>query len=709
MTSTPPPATDDDGNRVTARRAFRPVVRVGPSSAAVSQPLTDDDESDEFACTSVRLTAGGQVDQAVLSRRLGFTADRLDDSTTPQVVAGDREDLTEDLGDRRVEIWVEDPENPDETPVPIFVGVLRERRLALSRNDSEDVVATLEPDDFGGSVLGMRVWNPHGGEPEEEGDDPPGALALVEEDWVFNPTRPRTELMEGNMSSARPTIDSESFDDELDTDDEHPRLWLFPDSVRTTVGDTLHSDVSPNILWTIPHAVRTAQHELLEAYIDDETVDDGPNPLASVITPAYFDADLEPLEAVDENLFRNVLLPIGTRLPDVLDRLLKPLGCGWRVATESLGPAGAGAGETCHAVIRYFNTTNSAGAKTLRLPDVGESTDDVVGVVTDFRTNVSKAGATPRVRAVGQRQEREVTLELYRDWPVADDDIDTADITIDEDGIADGKTAVWRRFVANEAGDRTGERDEITAVPDLATVFGDAVPRRRSLTQPLTLRDTTEKTRLDFVLEWQPSEDDSWEPTPDGWGWTVLDDECGIQFTGQTPPLELIAQQSVVEEDEEADPPVKYAVYPRLRLTCTIHGDARLKSATGDSDSINAFQKVVPVPDRAADRSRVEGDEEANDDDKLQAHSRQTRDGVASRDDTDNIADIASDLSNRTKLARSGHRVTLSGIVTHLHVGDHIRNVRRRKVSMEIATDITPHIKTITYDFASQATQFELT
>lgn len=701
------------------REAFRPIVRLSAIGADLSDRLTDLDESTEYYCTSVRISAGGQVDQAILSRRLGWSGEDLDDEDTPPRIAGDRQQLIEGLGQRRCEIWVEDPEQPNKAPVPLFIGVLRERMVSLSDGEEEEAVATLEPDDFGGSVRGMRVWNPLLGE-----EDPPeGGLAMIERDWIFNPTRKRTDIIEGNMSSGRPTIDGETFSG-LD-DGEKPCLWLDPESVRTTVGDTLHSAVSPNIRWTLKDAVRTIQHELLTAFRADEQiqadedatppVEEGPLPNECMVKPALTDEELKPLTyAREDDLLSNVVIPIGTRLPDALDALCEPLGCGWRVDADHLGLGGNG--DECQAVLRFFNVRTNPVQRILRLPNVGESVDDPVGTITKFETRISMAGATSRVRAVGEPIAREVTLELYRDWDAADDALEFDEMsTSQEGGLPDATAAVWRRWVANEAEDRNETRPEIKDGPDLAAALGSFSPRRVPLFQPLTQRDDTENRPMDYRLEWKRDEDADWVEAPEGWGWQVLHDECGIEFTGQIPPPELVNANEIIDEDLEEDPPVEAAAYPRLRITGTVYGDTLAEIVKGDPVNdddepiaASTYQRVERVDDRLKDRSRYLPPEGADLDDATKSYSRLTKAGVSSRDDNSSIEASVLNLSNRSAHGRSLHKITLSGIVAHYKVGEAVKAVRRRGMSMSVdAIGVYPCIDAITFDFAKQHTVLE--
>ena len=161
------------------------------------------------------------------------------------------------------------------------------------------------------------------------------------------------------------------------------------------------------------------------------------------------------------------------------------------------------------------------------------------------------------------------------------------------------KQLAWRRFVANEGGDFTGDRPWWTEVLNLSEPLGSEYLNRRRRAYPmLTTIDGVHAASIHegVYLEWDDVEyvpgegesTDNWSPVHaftdqthaisagddnENYGGLfspshrLLEDQLGVLFTGDQIPREL---RSI---GNDPDLGMKYV---RLRLTCTIRGDRRL-------------------------------------------------------------------------------------------------------------------------------------
>lgn len=410
---------------------------------------------------------------------------------------------------------------------------------------------------LGNRLQGYWVWNPMRVDDDLEPD--PGPV-LVLRDLVFNPIIDGRTY--GNLN--------DTYGSEGSSLAGHP-LIIDPESVRTAAGRTLQGANSK--AWPLSSAVWYLMTTLnpAETYVT--------NPLLATIASAVDD---------DNDLVLNVQIPIGTYLADALDLLLNPMGYRWRVKRTALGA-------------RTFEVygRNAGSLVAVRHQALGTSLN------TDAQ-NVEAAGLTfditnlfNEVSVIGGPLSYEVTVELARAWPAAQDELDDALLAKTAEGFESVKNA-YRKWVLNEAGDYIGLRTELDGVftsefrsnmetAYSAIIWNDLTPMRRKLLPTLTLSDdnTPIGTVQGIEVEYHNSEYDSEHPErgaewlPIGnWGARVLEHECGIYFDGEFPPLEELTGATS-------------RAGIRIRVTATIATDEAVKdTAERQSDSPN--ENVVP-------------------------------------------------------------------------------------------------------------------
>lgn len=420
------------------------------------------------------------------------------------------------------------------------------------------VVSRTEKYHLGGRVQGYWVWNPLAWDTVGETYTP--AAGLIDRDVVFNP------IIDGRVNGNQ----NDTFFS-LGEEDGHP-LFLDPESVRTAAAQTLQG--ASAIEWTLSWCI----WYLLSTLNADET--NVANPSLATIAAAVDDA---------ESLVLNITIPTGTYLADALDLLLIPLGYRWRVKRTALG-----------ARTFEFYGRNAGTLVAVRHQALGSALN------TDAQ-NVEAAGMTfditnlfNEVSIVGGPFSYEVTVELARAWPEASDTLDDALLAKTAEGFEAVKN-VYRKYVLNEAGDYIGLRSEIdgmftsafrTALTDTFTeeIYNELTPMRRQLLPTLTVdaEGAPIGPHRGVEIEYRNPEWDSEHPErgaewlPIGnWGVQILEQECGIYFDGEFPPM------------EEATGHVTRANI-RFRVTFTLATDAAVKdTATREADSPN--EDIVPL------------------------------------------------------------------------------------------------------------------
>jgi hypothetical protein len=408
------------------------------------------------------------------------------------------------------------------------------------RSESLIVVSRTEKFHVGDRLRLYPVWKPGVG------------VVDVSHDLVFNPII--DEKVQGNLNDTKTNAGTP--------------LFLDPESVRTAAARTLQG--ANTTTWPLSKCIYFLLTWLngLETYVD--------NPSLSVIEAATNDAD---------DLVLNLTIPRGTWLADALDMLLVPLGYRWRVKRTALG----------QRTFEFFNRTagtlvwlhHQAIGSTLT---VGETNVEAAGMRFDV-TNLAN-----EVTVVGGYYAYEMTFELARAWPEADDGKERDELKKDHPDFDDVRD-VFRKWVLNEAGDYIGLRPELDNVYTSAfrTAIGAAgldvadqfVPRRRKLMPTLTLAsDNTPIGDVEGVdIEYSNTSPEEWKTIQKVGNATckLLDHEAGVYFDASSLPEEFFEDPANL----------------KIRVTATIQTDKRLESTAArqaDSPQADVAPLVLDVP-----------------------------------------------------------------------------------------------------------------
>ncbi|CAK9016627.1 Uncharacterized protein SCF082_LOCUS13276 [Durusdinium trenchii] len=250
----------------------------------------------------------------------------------------------------------------------------------------------------------------------------------------------------------------------------------------------------------------------------------------------------------------------------------------------------------------------------------------------------------------------EVTVPLYRDWD-QEDDGNHSHSNVDN--------PIGRKVAANEAGDYTDIRDEITDVPFFGTEF---VAKRRVLEDCLTWADAEQIERLPPVLEYSKDDGDNWLPVPEEWGYRLLATEIGIYFTGQDN-----------NRGDAGIPPEALNTSILWRITGTITGDDRIEYTSDrreDSPNSNELEMFLDLSDRYHDRQRETSGDFAT---ALTASADE-------QDDTDALEEFVESIADKHAAALVDVLPPLEGISLDYRLGDIITEVRGRNISLARTT-----------------------
>jgi hypothetical protein len=527
-----PQAPANPHNR-TQRRADRWYVLLGPEDG--TNP-TEADLVDFLRPIEIRRTAGGKVlDFARFAYDLGETGERLIDLQTPEEFV------------RIVEIRTGDRRGRPRGRL-LFWGELTKQSIQISR-DGEEVIITgrVEPYHFGSPdtnaiCQGMEIYDPA---IEEAG------VTVKHANIAFNPE------VDGRI---RPNMAVHLNEDE----DFTYRLWLEPTQVETDEGVTYNNDGTEPESWTLKEVLRSIQGvcNREQTWIENAVADS--NQRIDDAGP-IIDMQLSP----------------NRRLPEYLDAILDATGFGWCLdytLDDSTPPVS-------QVLIRLFDRTAGRERELpMQAPGEGVELEPAESITDRPEVEWSIADLANEITLQGSLFEREVTLELYRGWTAAQDDLNIAELDPTHPDYDEANANAWRLWVGNEAGDWIGVRpspalNPIPSAPlDLSSVFNDYIPRRRKLGDCLVM---DVEGRRPPVVEWWDATAEFWKPIPREWGYRVLQDQIGIQFTGSTPPAELVAQ------GDDA----------KVRVTATIQGDQRLSATAERLDTSPNYRRVILVLD----------------------------------------------------------------------------------------------------------------
>lgn len=402
-------------------------------------------------------------------------------------------------------------------------------------------------------------------------------------------------------------------------------------------------------------------------------------------------------------LVRNVEIPYGMHLPQILDLLLTPAGYSWKVDYFGRGARR----------VRYFEL-GASNFKRVRMQAPGATADLNQSHIEEafLRVDLSQS-LINEVKVIGDYPTLEATFELLPGWDAAHDAKGTA---TDMDKLAlehpDWKTTpelanVWRRWVLNEAGDYRRHR-----VFNFTPYFGatNFTPRRRPFS-PCIAFDPAENLPLGgrhgMILEWYDNASATWKPVEDfgpHGSWAPLDREAGIIFTGEFPPEQLI-EQSVSAAATGTGAPTQNMALAKLRITASVRADARVQIDRTNPQSLLrvARGRVVDAPSqwclREVHRSSINNA-------KIAAGNAVS----TAVDDRLAMVAFADDILRQWSAASVDGAITMPGIDIHdYQVGDTLVGLAGRLVDFQLTSFADPirrwpSVMSVRFDNARQAT-----
>lgn len=480
---------------------------------------TLDDEVDFLIPLEIVRSAGSSPDFCRFELDLERVGQRVVDLQTPSQFA------------RQVEVRVvtaeaESEEDEAET-LRLFWGEINFSRPQIDRpGERIELVARVEDFHFGTILEGPKVFDPIA-----------DAAVTLTDDVELNP------LIDGKI---KPNMSTLNFGDSVDV-----RYWIDPESVRTAAAVGVQGADAE--LWRLYQVVLTLQ-ELLNEGEDFVENDD-------VVFSTMMDAVDQVQDDIPEP--ENVRLRRGHYLPEYLDAVLHPWAFDWCLDYDA-------AEDVSKPTIRVFHR-RSGVEKELYFQEPGEDLSLAKSNVPAVSIDTNLVDLANVIVGHGSLQQIEITVELYPGWPAAEDHFDVDDLRkSDPDSEYDAHKMAWRFWGANEAGDLASTRPNIPSEAlNLGTVFDDYVPKRRRFEDCLAIDDDDGRRRPPFV-EWFNQDTDLWESVPPEWGATIMRDQMGVMFTGDTPP-DILREQGA---------PTSSGVGARIRVTGTVTGDKRVRVET---------------------------------------------------------------------------------------------------------------------------------
>jgi len=295
-------------------------------------------------------------------------------------------------------------------------------------------------------------------------------------------------------------------------------------------------------------------------------------------------AELQQVLPDSQLILKNHELRAGIYLPAALEQLLEPYGFYAYIEYES------------PTVRRIKIMRHGLGReRTVKLQAVGQKLDPELSGLVKAQLQYDSSMAVNQVLATGGFTEMEATFELKPAWDAELDSTPIGDLYKSKPfWVQDPKYArVWRDWVLNEA--RDYPRPSSNGNVDLTTMFRltygqshpEVAPVRRKFLPCLTRGIDGEPIGKEghCVVEW-------YNPLkPGGAGWQALDvyeywscklleHECGISFTGETPPVDLFFLGNNA----------------KVRITATIRSDTRISYlAARLSSSVNVDVKQATL------------------------------------------------------------------------------------------------------------------
>jgi len=576
-------------------------VLLGPEAGTAPGP---GDKFENVYCSQVVQSAGSRLDFANLTWQLD---ESLENREQPASFA------------RMVQV-----ELPDADKTRLHLGDYVGEGFRVDQ-DGEYLTATsqLRPYHYGIPVTGYRVWDAIDSEQK-----------MIADHIVFNPTIDEKTVF-NRSNKARSLAPGDGFSG---------YIWTHPELADSAIGQTYQGQTRNE--WTLYEAVQ-ALCELLNP--DQEFLK---RPIS---------VDLDVLS--DAPPLRNVMIEMGTYLPEALSKILIPLGYNHWIDYTQPDPQ-----------IVFFKI-GEGEEKELLFPAVGATLEPSAANVNQLVVNNSIGDAINQVVVYGDFQEAEMTIPLYPGWPAASDSID-ADYLAKTESQYLLNVNTWRLWIANEAGDidpAVSRLGQLPVVPDFGSVFTIATPHRRTLGEPLTygedenLGDNKQQRQpikveysIDGGYEWLPTEEQDWTIK-------LCPDQIGVYFDGNTIPQDLYDAGSAA----------------RVRVTGTVKGDYRVRGyAAKQAWAANARtnEQILFMPEKFQQRWRQNDGVLA---------SVLTGDADERADNT-SAEEYAEKVRDQNHYAEIDCEFRLPGWHIDYKIGDLITKVAGRELHMDSAPSTAP-------------------
>lgn len=608
---------------------------------------------------SIHRYAGGRHDYAVFRRELAQQEETLENMRIDGHIATNEQP-------QYVTVWRLN--NLGTRVVPLFWGQLLKPEFHIGPLDQETAVAMVVDHHFGEPLRGQYVWSL---------DD---AQALtVHLDPVFNP------LVDGRIEpNMQGLLTADGSPGQRETVPYH--LWIDPESSRTAEAIAQRGETEGTAVdfWTLREALKT----LCEWLTGNPVIN------RQIKPPKESAAAWTGYSRIDDSLvIYNQRLKRGSYLPDLLDTLLPPFKYNWFVKLHAKGGGIEDEPTYPEPRIEFFPTDGKPRdefpAKTLKRQAAGEKYNKNLSHVISARIIGDLSHLANRIECYGSLKAREFTIPLFRAWPSSADT--GADYTLDG-----ANPTAWRKWVANEGGDYEGLRTEITTAIDLnSELFGEAnfnytIPKRREIEEPLKWRSGSEDFHRQPVhLEYSLDAGDTWAAVPSEWGWTLLPNEIGVMFTGETVPPDLFAAGADAQ----------------LRITGTVAGDRRIHSVATRATSsplVEEIVRLIDVSDRFHDR-QISNDLYYG---SQLATGTDTGDDIDDQDELDAFTERLRDENDHALVAV---QAVLWGLRTEYEIGDILEKIAGKELSLASRSESAgepryPQIKELHWDYFGQTT-----
>ena len=614
-------------------------------------PVTADDLVSNLRLIRIERAAGSRrLDHAVFLYDLGAVGDRLVNLRTPASFS------------RQVEVRLMGLDGGGNivTRGILFWGEITQSAVEIGpRTEQMLVTARIEHYHFGQTMRGYPVVSTF-----------TGTAKLLEEDWVFNPERDGKII--GNR--ATDTIFEAPSDPDASGD-------YYPFS---------SPEANPEEDWTLCEALYTLCFKMNSSgpYIH--------NPILK------FDDDTPITLLEDAPELRDLRLPRGRYLPSYLDRVLEPLGFSWCVDVVNEDSSGF---TPAFVAMRVFKR-GEGPHKSIFLQEPGSQLDLAVTNTERFGMELDIADLANVIRGQGSLQARQLAIPLYPGWPAVEDNLLASQLSRDgqnetEDGSADTPAFkdypnAWRRWVANEGGQYSGLRAELTTslIPNLSAHFRTYIPHKRKMHDQLWIDPATKKRRPP-LLQWRRDEEAPWNDVPKTWNWRLAPDEISIYFNGQEIPLEL---QDVYTQTGEM---------PKLQIIGTVLGDSRLEAVAirrAGSPNERDVELCLDLSDRFHDRTIVAYGDYSS------INSYYTTEDTADiRDDYERMRIFLESVRSIEEAAVLELKIALHGIHFAYEIGDVLtglvgRNFSFNRVEIGAENERYAQITRIVWDWEAQQT-----